>query len=154
MVTQGSRSVEVCPNCGNLVELLLDDTGWCPTCTLLPLHAGGASLCAHCGAVHKETGRLCGRCKRENWNKKHSSVIKVYMDKGYTYREARALASEVSRPLCVICGQRIKGGNERSMFCSATTECRRARRRYLYLYQSKGIPKATALNQVIQERAA
>lgn len=39
---------EVCPNCGDWVPTLIENTGWCPTCS-------GHKTCRRCGTTHPLT---------------------------------------------------------------------------------------------------
>lgn len=132
-MTKALPQWEVCPSCGALVESLNDNTGWCANCSesLVPV-------------VHSQVEAFLTR---------NADHIEHYLFKGYSVSQAiDNLRHELQQfKTCACCGAVIKRGAPNVIFCRKNKRCRKAVRRYEYLYTSKGHSKAEALAIVLEE---
>lgn len=138
-----------CPSCGEWVNSLNENTGWCVNCT--PTHHPDSRSCPTCGVVIPihHNHRLCSQCKAEEWLAKHADSIELYMMVGWSFAAAKRQVINDIRPNCVICDTPISGGNADALFCTAQKECRTAQRRYR-LYREKGMTKEQAVEAAIK----
>jgi hypothetical protein len=84
---------------------------------------------------------------------KNADHVEYYTTQGCSLNRAILLVCDDVRPTCASCGEVIKGARRESVFCRQTYQCKRASRRYVYLYNQKGMSKSEALAQVISELA-
>lgn len=121
--------MEVCPNCGELVDTLTTDEGWCK----------------ECAGPHQLLDKL------EVFLSANADHIEHYMANGSSlYQAIDNLRLDVA-PTCLSCGVVIKHGRRDALFCTKTPQCRSSRRRYIYLYQTKGLSKSEALGKVLSQ---
>lgn len=136
---------EVCPNCGDLVEALNYDTGWCSECS--------PSVCSKCGGPRTSDHKLCIGCQRANWYERNADQLERYIAQGLTLSEAKSKIIRENRAICVVCSSEIPGKHKsNTLFCKKNQECRKAR----WLYQErlrKGLPKEQALEEALREVA-
>src|SRR5215831_7229675 len=124
-----SLDLEVCVNCGKFVAVLNPVTGFC----------------FGCSPVYEVTNRV------ELQLSANADAIQYYMN-GVTNSVWAALKlAQSDRPICVVCGERIKRSSRQAVFCRQHKECRRYARRYTYLYQERGMTKVEALAQIFVE---
>lgn len=123
---------ELCPECGEFVVHLDRTTGWCITCTTL---------------INRNT-----RTAVEEFLYAHADHIEYYILQGKSLNQAiDSLRAEIARfRTCACCGGVIKRGGPNSVFCRKNEKCRQTSRKYVYLYQNKGLTKAQALAQVLE----
>lgn len=94
--------IEVCPFCGEFVDELIEETGWCDRCHVLNKHGRvSSSPCENCHRYFPGHGRLCSGCKER-----------------------------LAPPRCAMCRARLHA-HRRSVFCSKP-ECLAAKARYMY----------------------
>lgn len=145
---------EVCPSCGNFVDHLDIETGFCLECLGI-----SQSQCLGCTKpFHKDTPhrKLCATCRDERWLERHADELEEFLVYGARMAFAKREVYKRNRPVCIVCSKPIKGAAEGASFCTATIECRRWRKRYRTLrenYQGRGIidPAKTALAEVSAE---
>lgn len=127
---------EYCACCGHSVPSLVDETGWCPQCTVK--QDPTLSVCTSCGAVHKKNGHnlKCKACRKEDWYLKHADRLEGYLSTGRSLSEAIAAVRNDIRPRCHNCGDEIRRAKETSNFCNRRTECRRVARSFTTLRAS------------------
>lgn len=117
-----------CPNCGRWVDKLSEETGWCRDCTPV---------------AEKEL---------RNYLEANADEIEHYLLQGKSLSRAIDLVYRKNgRPHCISCGSVISRAPRNAVFCRARPECRRYSRRYVYLYQKKGMSKVEALAKVLEE---
>src|SRR5262245_15136694 len=91
-------------------------------------------------------------CRFEAYLARNADEIEHYIIQGYSFYQSLELLHRTNgRPTCIVCGGTIKRAKRESTFCRQSTECRRYARRYVYLYQSKGLTKTEALAIVFTE---
>ena len=128
-VTDTDKELEsyVCPNCGKFYEGETD-SGFCEVC--VPKLRDTVELYLRVNADHLE----------------------YHISHGLSLYQAIDEIQAVSvRPVCVVCGNRIKRGKRNAIFCRQYRNCRRYSRKYVYLYREKGLSKTEALAQVLAE---
>jgi len=126
---QYNEDIEVCPNCGDLVDVLNDTTGWCDSCSgVTP-----SNSCIRCGQ-EIGSGIRCSRCKYLFWLDCNADQIERLMaTDGIKASKAKRLVIEQNRPKCLSCGEPIhRGMKDRDLFCNTKPECRRAGNAYDY----------------------
>jgi len=119
---------DYCPNCGNFVDELDDASGWCFECA-----GTGEIRCIACnGKFHKDQPhrKLCPGCRDERWLGRHANELEDYLSFGARLGFAKREVYKRNRPVCISCGDPIKGAADGATFCKRTIECRRWRRRY------------------------
>ena len=142
---------ELCPSCGEFVEELDEDTGWCYTCSGVTKVS-----CLSCGAPFQKDAahrKLCPKCRDERWLARNAESLEALLLHGYSITNARDQVYEYNRPHCLSCGAVLAGARNNAHFCTKTPECRSWRRRYRTLkerYQRQGATNASkqALSQV------
>jgi hypothetical protein len=123
---------EVCPNCGEFATLN-EVTGWCEKCS----------------PTDKAYSKL------ESYLAKNADEIEHYMTQGMSVGAAiDMLHSPKVRPTCIVCGGVIVRAQRSAIFCRRTYNCRRYARRYVYLYQTKGLSKSEALSRIFEQLAS
>lgn len=120
---------EVCPNCGELVNELDELTGFCYDCS-------------------HDTNSLVDR-----YLELHADEIEHYLLQGKSLNQAIDLIHKTNGSFkrCVVCGNAMPHAPRNAVFCRAQKECRRYARRYVYLYNERGLSKAEALAKVLEE---
>lgn len=115
----------MCPDCGEFVDKLDEWTGFCFNCT-------------------PSTQPLS---RVERWLIKYADTVEYVMQEQHiTAKLAIIEVHATYKATCIICHAPIKHGTHgRHFICSATPECRKARRRYKYLIYEKGLDKQEAL---------
>lgn len=154
MTALANTHEEVCPACGNFVNSLDVETGWCNACLGI-----SQSQCFACGGNFiKDTPhrKLCTSCRDERWLERHANEIEEFLSYGARMSFAKREIYKLNRPVCIACGVSIKGAAESASFCTTSIECRRWRKRYRTLresYQGKRVidPAKTALAEVAAE---
>jgi hypothetical protein len=124
---------EVCANCGEFTSRLNRQTGWCQNCST------------------GEANSLSLYHKVESFLAANADEIEHYLLQGHTLNQAIDLVHKNGRKKCLVCGEPILRGHRAAVFCRRTAECRRYSRKYIYLYQEKGLSKPEALAQVMGE---
>jgi hypothetical protein len=115
---------ELCPNCGEWATSLVDDTGWCISCS------PGLSQCSTCGGFYKEGAHhsKCWKCRKEEYLYRNADAIERYIQKGHSFTQALELVANDNRPVCKNCYSEIRGGKHNALFCGACkTEARHYR---------------------------
>lgn len=137
---------EFCPSCGKFATL--DDvTGWCFPCS------GRASpqYCERCG---KETeGKLCDSCKYMRWLERNADKIEAVMvSLQVSAGKAKKIVRSENRPICLCCGNPIKGGQSgKNYFCRKTKACRKGHNSYHY-YRTRGFSDALQRGMVAAQK--
>ena len=121
-------------------------------------------LCTNCGEFYPdvEINEITGWCfkcspssplyfKLEAYLEHNADHIEHYLAQGRSLWQALDLLSQHKRPICLVCGNEIKGAKSSAVFCRKNAECRRYSRRYVYLYSEKDFTKITALAQIMSE---
>src|SRR4051794_28632857 len=108
---------EYCPNCGKWVNGDEYDygTGWCRNCSPYIY------------------------TKIESFLAKNADAIEFYIIQGYNFWQALDKLAKLTAPTCVVCGNKIRRASRSSIFCRQSATCRKFSRRYVYLYQTKGL---------------
>jgi len=124
-------SSELCPRCGKFTDAegLDDITGWCVECTPRPKNTT-SSVSFALAANH--------------------AAVTHYVTQGQSVWMALESA-RADRPKCLVCGDVIKRAKRNAIFCRQHKECRRISRRYVYLYDEKGLTKVEALAVILNE---
>lgn len=132
MATTPQPDQEFCPDCGDFVDALNEQTGFCFSCT-------------------PSAQSLIVPTRLEKWLTKNAELIECTMrDYTITAKQAILYVSTEHRARCVICNRIIRHGTYgRHFICNTTPECKKARRRYKYLIYDKGFTKEEALQQII-----
>ena len=142
------RNDELCPQCGNFVDELDDETGWCFECS-----GTSEARCLACSRpfIKDQSHRkLCPACREERWLQRHADELEMYLSYGARISFARRQIYYENRPICIACSNPIKGAADGAIFCTRTIECRRWRRRYRTLREKYGDQKK-ALAEVSAE---
>ena len=128
---------EFCPSCGDFVDHLDIESGWCVDCT-------GPTLSSN-------TALVASRIER--WLAKFADTIEDVMQReSLTARVAIAYVATNYKAICIICLQPIKHGTYgRHFICNSTPECKKSRRRYKYLVYDKGYTKQAAIAVIVQQ---
>jgi len=148
IVAQAIEESAYCPNCGNFVDDLDEASGWCFECS-----GTGEIHCIACGDVfHRDQPhrKLCPGCRHERWLENHADELEIYLSYGARISFAEREVYKQNRPVCIACGNPIKGASDRAMFCNRTIECRRWKRRYRTLKEKYNSAKL-AMSQVSAE---
>lgn len=137
--TQSQDEIDFCPSCGK-EDVIHEVTGWCYPCSGVapPLY------CEQCNRPIKENnGKLCDSCKYMRWLERNANKIEQIMatfelSAGKAKRAVRAN----NRPICLCCGNPIKGGQRgKNYFCTKTKACKTGRNSYHY-YTFRGYKDA------------
>lgn len=143
------RIEDYCPSCGNWVDRLVVDAGWCASCFVQEFPE--QKVCPDCYSAFPASTqtKYCSSCKTERWLEQHADRIEAYLLVGYTYTSAKRQVAHDIRPACVICGNAIIGGNSDALFCKRTKYCRRAKRRFNLYRADHGMDRESALARAI-----
>lgn len=163
MGTPESLKNEVCPNCGNFVDRLVEFTGWCFRCslpTILSINEAGevtkVNSCIACGkAVGDNTHRKCRDCRYKDWLLEHGDEIDRCLANGISFYRARRLVSEHANDglTCKSCGGPLKKPPRGIAYFCMKSQCRTAQNKLSRLMYEKGIKRETALEIVLGEIA-
>lgn len=124
---------ELCPECGDFVDILDEFTGWCGPCSgIMP-----PIRCDRCLQPTDNPGhKYCYSCRYIRWLEHHADDIEIIMatDKISAAKAKRLVHSRnTNAPHCLCCGNRIKGGQQgQHFFCSKSRECLKAHHAYRY----------------------
>lgn len=145
---------ELCPECGEFFDSLNEETGWCNSCS-------GVTPCQGCNEPLDERAitaneHLCNKCKYINWLEANADQIdRVMVTQQVTASIAKKIVIADNRPICVSCGNPIKGGSKassnkpQSLFCTKTAKCRKAQNAYRYYYNFKRLTHEEALQRAL-----
>lgn len=136
--------MEFCSSCGNEVESLVDETGWCKDCS--------KEYCPKCGKKKRIDREFCSSCIRVKWLEDHADEIEELQSTGLSLSKAREVIYDKIRPTCLVCNSKISGAKSSALFCNKTFECKQARRRYRTLRTgAHSLPAQIAVEQVLRE---
>lgn len=126
----------LCPCCGEFFAptTIVPRTGWCKKCT---------------NAEDKATLTAL-----EVWLSQHADHIEYYIIRGHSLAKALHHVRHDLAPICASCGGLIRRAAPNAVFCRTKPQCRRAAKRYVYLYTSKSQTKTRALAIVLTEIGA
>lgn len=139
---------DYCPSCGKFVDELDDASGWCFECS-----GTGETRCIACGEKFRKDQphrKLCHGCRDERWLERHANELEVYLEFGARISFAKREVYKQNRPVCIACGNPIKGAADGTIFCTRTIDCKRWQRRYRTL-RDKYHDAKLALSQVSAE---
>lgn len=140
---------EYCPNCGKAAKLNAV-SGFCINCTkaIWPNKA----VCDTCGRI-EERGQFrtkCQSCQTEEWLGQYANKLEAYMAIGLTFSMAVIKVQYDNRPICLCCGNKIKGGTRgRHFFCRSNPNCRSAGIKFHHLIHKYSKSKEQALTETI-----
>lgn len=138
----------MCASCGHFVDALDGETGWCYECS--GRHISRCMACNEEFLKDQPHRKLCAGCRDERWLERHADELEVYLSYGARISFAKREVYKQNRPVCIACGNPIKGAADGATFCKRTMECRRWRRRYRTLKEKLHDSKQ-ALSQVSAE---
>ena len=132
------QGTEFCPDCGEFVNELNEWTGFCFDCT---------------PSTHPS--QITPPSRIERWLIKYADHVEYVMQVQHTSAKLAIVEVHATyRATCIICHSPIKHGTHgRHFICNATTECKKARRRYKYLIYDKGFTKEAALAAITPHRS-
>jgi hypothetical protein len=147
-----SSSTEVCPSCGDFVDRLLDDTGFCAECSR-PFRKGGV-ICERCEKrnIDDESHHICRVCRHEEWLGKHADALDRHLA-GNGLRIGKAIRSVKmdNRISCLRCGRPMRQATRGQAYFCSKPECRTAQNKLRKLIYVKHIPRRQALSIVLEE---
>ena len=140
---------EYCPSCGQFVDSLNDNTGWCNLCS-------GVTPCLRCNKplvdrAVSDNEKLCNSCKYIVWLETNADAIdRTMAEYCVSAAQAKRIVLQQNRPICLSCHNPIKGGTKgRHIFCTKTAECRKAQNAYRYYYNYKRLPQDEAIQKAL-----
>lgn len=94
----------------------------------------------------------CNYCAKNRWFIENADAVENYMRTGLTYSMAVVKVMFDNRPLCFVCGDKVKGSRwkREDNFCNKQS-CKREARYYKYLRIDKNKTRQQAL-EIISER--
>src|SRR5215467_7640516 len=134
MATAESLSYEdeLCPNCGEFVPYLHEDTGFCYPCSGIE----PTRRCSSCNTILPDDyeNNRCNRCRYIDWLQRNADAIERTMSvNGVSASRAKRMVLASNRPICHSCQQPIKGGTfGKHFFCRTTQKCKKASNIYRY----------------------
>lgn len=142
------RHEQLCPSCGEFVDELDDGSGFCLSCTYGETRRN-CLACSDRFTADQPHRKLCPKCRDERWLARHAEELEIYLSYGARIEFAKRQVYYENRPVCIACGQPIKGAADGANFCTRTIECRRWRRRYRtlrerYSDQKKALAEVSA----------
>lgn len=142
---------ELCPSCGEFVDRLNDDTGWCDLCS-------GITPSTHCKRCNQPLGAnngLCNECKYIVWLEQNADAIdRTMANYCVSAAQAKKIVLAENRPVCLCCNNPIKGGTKnRHFFCTKTAKCRKAQNAYRYYRYTKNLPQQEAVKKALYNAA-
>src|SRR6266403_2302825 len=97
---------EFCPNCGEFVPYLHEETGFCYSCSGIE----PTRRCLGCNSIIEE-GSECNRCKYRKWLERNADNIeRIMVTNGVKASIAKRIVLANNRPVCLVCRNPIKGG--------------------------------------------
>lgn len=140
---------ELCPNCGEFVPYLHEETGFCYSCSGIE----PARRCLVCNDIlgDNSDSNECSRCKYIGWLERNADTIeRVMATNRVKASKAKRLVLQSNRPICLICKNPIKGGQlGKHFFCRTTALCRRGSNVYRY-HRTKNRPHEEAVKKAIE----
>jgi hypothetical protein len=140
---------ELCPNCGEFVPYLYEDTGFCYPCSGIE----PTRRCSICNDIlpDEHEHQECNRCRLETWlNKNANKIERIMVQENISAWKARWVVVESNRPFCLSCGNRIKGGQlGRHFFCRTNRVCKKASNVYQY-HREKNKSHEDAVKKAIE----
>lgn len=144
-----------CPNCGNW-KPLVEETGFCLACTRE--QNPDLLVCENCESTFKADGqfrRFCPRCRTSERLEREANAIEVRLAQGYSLSVSVEYVKREQTPICLCCGNRIKGGTRgRHFFCRERRKCKTAARRYKWYREYHLLGKEEAINKVLESLVA
>lgn len=143
--------MEVCPACGDFVEALYAETGWCLECSEVSEPAK-LTPCGGCRRLFKpshETRTHCSTCLKYEWRISNADLIEAYMAQGFGLLAAIAEVRSNNAPCCLNCGTPIKSGYGGVAFFCKEPACRKVYRRYRIFKEQRRMPKEAALKEAL-----
>lgn len=133
---------ELCPNCGNFVDSLNENTGFCGSCS-------GVGDSSGFPTPTNKAERL------ELWLCQNADIIESLMlEERLTAKDAIKKVAQDSVPRCQCCGNEMPHTTAgRHIFCTKNDNCNKARRYYKYLVYEKGIEKDEARKSALERFA-
>ena len=136
---------EVCPNCGNYVDELNEEEGWCFECA--------PAKCKRCSGERTSTNKYCISCQRILWYERNAEKLEEYIAEGLSLSEAKSKIIRENRAICVVCSSEIQGKHKsNTLFCKKNSECRKARKKFFRLI-AIGKSQVEALELALREVA-
>lgn len=139
---------EFCISCGELVDSLDDNTGWCNPCS--GIRQKTDKKCVRCNTALSSFSSeyICLTCKESDW----ANEIEELMGRGFSYTRAKLLIAKNNQATCLSCGDIMPRATKgRHLFCANRTSCKSASRRVKHLRLNKGMSHTDALNKVLGE---
>lgn len=146
-ISEDDDEYDLCPSCGNFVDSLLEETGWCYPCSGI----APSKRCIRCNKL-TDRGRHCRSCAYILWLLRNADKIEEIMaSEGITARSARKICEELNRPICLSCKQPIKGGQRfgTPLFCTKTEACVKARNAYHWHRYVQRKPKEESVTRAL-----
>ncbi len=131
---------DLCPNCGEFVDHLDEQTGFCEKCTGV-------------GSVNTKGPTSTDKAsKLELWLRTNANTIEDFMlAENVSAKFAIRELMQLEKPHCRTCGNEMPHTTPgRHMVCTKRPECRKARRYYRYLVYEKHESKEKALEQTLE----
>lgn len=129
---------EFCAECGEFVDQLNDETGWCHSCsgttpTVITVYLGYGNR----------------RTLKASWFETNANAIERFLAEGLTFSLAVEAVLRGNRPICQCCGNEIKGVASTTrgavLFCRKREQCHRMAVRYKYYRYQRRLQPIEAL---------
>ncbi len=147
---------DVCPNCGDFTDYLVNETGWCFKCSapeLLGNDEGEVKVCPGCNKrfIPKNI-RICRTCRKTEFLEKNADEIdRQLADSNLSLPKAIEATKQSKITKCLCCGAPLKPATRgTAYFCARKTKCRTAYNklhRYIYILHK---PRDEALKLVLE----
>lgn len=138
---------ELCPSCGDFVDVLLSETGWCYSCSGI----APPNRCIRCNTL-TDRGKHCRSCAYILWLLRNADQIEEIMaELTLPASKAKRVCEERNRPNCLCCKQPIKGGQRwgKPLFCTNTEACIKARHTYHWHYRIQRRSKEESITRAL-----
>lgn len=134
---------ELCPSCGEFVDELNEQTGFCVSCS------NGVGVFEEKGPTPIKSVKAE---RLELWLTENADTIEdLMLADNITAKEAIKLIVQNEKPTCQVCGDEMPHTTAgRHIICTKKPECRKARRYYRYLVYERGIEKEHALRNTLE----